>query len=116
MNIGKVLNTSIATVFFTLFLAITLPVFNNPDMSAFQAFVLTPVLMMLAGLGAMALFHGLDWARTCLRQAYHSSSGHSSQGDHKGPGNCLPARRTAKRTGKGTGNPVEDAGVGRWAA
>lgn len=113
MNTGKVLNTSIATVFFILFLTVTLPVFNNPDMSAFQAFVLTPILMMLAGLGALGLFHGLDRANTRLRDACHSPSRPSTRGDHTGSGKRFPAHDRGKRSGN---NPVHNTGDGRWAA
>ena len=103
MNIGKVLNTSIVIVSFSLFLAVTLPVFNNADMSSFQAFILTPVLMMVAALGAAGLFHFLDWAHARLLQV-----------NYRQPRDT--ARNTAKLPGADRDQPVKHADVGRWAA
>lgn len=116
MNIGKVLNTSIATVFFSLFLAVTLPVFNNPDMSAFQAFILTPALMMVAALGAAVLHHCLGWALARLYRADTSPSDHAAIGNTEVSGSCLTVGRVARRPGTGTDHPVENSGAGRWAA
>lgn len=116
MNTGKFLNSLIAIVSFSLFLAVTLPVFNNPDMSAFQAFILTPALMMVAALGAAVLHHCLDWALARLCRADNSPSDHAAIGKTDVSGSCLTVGRAARRPGTGTNHPVENPRVGRWAA
>lgn len=103
MNTGKILNSLIAIVSFSLFLAATLPVFNNPDMNAFQAFILTPALMMVAALGAAGLFHALDWAHARLLRVIYRQSRDT-------------ARNTTKLPGADRDPPVKHADVGRSPA
>ncbi|MCW8844507.1 MAG: hypothetical protein OQK99_01615 [Gammaproteobacteria bacterium] len=116
MNTGKILNSLIAIVSFSLFLAATLPVFNNPDMNAFQAFILTPALMMVAALGAAVLYHCLDWTLARLHQAANRPSDYVARGNTKGSGPCLPAGRAVQRLGTDTNQAAENSGGGRWAA
>jgi hypothetical protein len=59
-------------------LVTTLPVFHTSVMTPFQAFVMTPVLIMIAGLVALAVDHGLDMAFAKLSGATAGASENST--------------------------------------
>jgi hypothetical protein len=60
MNARKVMNGTLATLLFGWSMAAALPAFNQDVLSPFEAFVLTPVFLMLAALGAQGIYHALD--------------------------------------------------------
>jgi hypothetical protein len=60
MNARKVMNATLATLLFGWSMAAALPALNQDVLSPFEAFVLTPGLLMLATLAALGAYHGLD--------------------------------------------------------
>ncbi|MCJ7556221.1 MAG: hypothetical protein MUP90_04815 [Gammaproteobacteria bacterium] len=116
MNARKILNSTLSAVLFTGFLAATLPALNNPDMSPMQAYVWTPVLMMLAGLGGLALYQGLDWAHARLNKSLYKPSDHLIHEEKGVPGKCFAARRSEARAAREAKNAGHNTGLGRRAA
>lgn len=74
MNARTILNGTLSTVLFAWFLAATLPGMNTAGMSPFQAYVSTPLLMMLAGIGALTLFHALGCAQQWMMLTYRGAA------------------------------------------
>jgi hypothetical protein len=60
MNARKMLNGTLAAMLFAWSMAAALPALNNDVLSPFEAFVITPALLMLAALCAQGVYHGLD--------------------------------------------------------
>jgi hypothetical protein len=60
MNARKIMNGTLAALLFAWSMAAALPALNRDVLSPFEAFVLTPGLLMAAALAARGLYDGLD--------------------------------------------------------
>jgi hypothetical protein len=90
MNARKLINGTLTTLLFAWSMAATLPALNNEVLSPFEAFVLTPVLLMLASVGALAAYRGLERLEQRLSQALAARARRASEaGNIAGLGNCL---------------------------
>jgi hypothetical protein len=72
MNARTLLNGTLSALLAGWFVAATLPALNNEVLDPFQAFVATPVLLMLAAAGAVGAYRGLGWLQERLSQALAS--------------------------------------------
>ena len=69
MNARNLLNGTLSTLLSGWFVAATLPALNSEVLNPFEAFVATPVLLMLAAAGAVAAYRGLDRVQMRLSKA-----------------------------------------------
>ena len=114
MNIGKIFNGFVATILFTGLLAATLPSFFSPEMSPFQAYVLAPVLTLLAAMISAGLHHFLELGEQRIHQA-HQPCLNRADGDKTCSTQFPSSRRTGPRGGK-AGGLSQDTGHGQQAA
>lgn len=68
MNARTLLNGTLSTLLAGWFVAATLPALHNEVLDPFQAFVATPVLLMLAVAGAVGAYRGLGQLQERLSQ------------------------------------------------
>lgn len=99
MNARKVLVTLASSLLFGWFLHATLPAFNTPDMSAYQAFILTPFLIMLGGLGGLGIFQVLNCGARTLQKGFHG-----------GPTQCFSGERRSAQVKHLQGRAPLDSG------
>jgi len=69
MNARKIVNGTTSVVVFAWLLAAALPAMNDAVLDPFQAYVLTPLIMMMAALATLGLYRGLDRAQRRMIQA-----------------------------------------------
>jgi hypothetical protein len=72
MNAKTLLNGTLSALLSGWFVAATLPALNNEVLDPFQAFIATPVLLMLAAAGAVGAYRGLGRVQQNLSQALAS--------------------------------------------
>jgi hypothetical protein len=116
MNTKHIASRAISSLVFCGLLLTGLPAFSNPYMTAFQAFVLTPAVIILAALAAIALNHVLESALDHLGSARPAQSASpSARVGEAGPASCL-TRHRQRRTGTKATEQEKTAGTGRRAA
>ena len=90
MNARTLLNGTLSTLLAGWFVAATLPALNNEVLDPFQAFVATPVLLMLAAAGAVGAYRGLDRLQQRLSQGLAARGRCAREADSiTALGNCL---------------------------
>jgi hypothetical protein len=72
MNARTLLNGTLSTLLSGWFVAATLPALNNEVLDPFQAFIATPVLLMLAVVVGVGAYRGLGRLQERLSQALAS--------------------------------------------
>jgi hypothetical protein len=72
MNARTLLNGTLSALLSGWFVAATLPALNNDVLDPFQAFIATPVLLMLAAATGVGAYRGLDRIQQRLSQALAS--------------------------------------------
>jgi hypothetical protein len=68
-NTRSLINRGLSTAFTVCLLAASLPAVNSQVITPFEAFVLTPLLVMLAGLGGVATCRGLERVELWVHRA-----------------------------------------------
>ena len=68
MNARTLLNGTLSALLAGWFAAATLPALHNEVLDPFQAFIATPVLLMLAAAGAVGVYRGLGRLQERLSQ------------------------------------------------
>ena len=81
MNARTLLNGTLSTLIAGWFVAATLPAVHNEVLDPFQAFIATPVLLMLAVAGAVGAYRGLGWLQERLSQGLASRARCARQAD-----------------------------------
>jgi hypothetical protein len=94
MNARKVMNGTLAMLLFAWSMAATLPALNSEVLSPFEAFVLTPALLMLAAAGGLGAYRGLDRLERRLLQGLPRVTRERVQRDSEAAGldDCLTGR------------------------
>lgn len=80
MNARKIVNGTTSVVVFAWLLAAALPATNAAVLDPFQAYVMTPLIMMMAALATLGLYRALDRAqrrliKTCAAMANRPQQG-----------------------------------------
>jgi len=114
MNIVKIVSGAIATMLFAALLAVTLPGLFNPELGPFQAFVVAPVLMLLAAMISAGAHHVLELGEQRIHQA-HQPCLNRTDGD-KTFSIQSPSFGKTGPSGSKTGGVSHDPGHGQRAA
>jgi hypothetical protein len=81
MNARTLLNGTLSALLAGWFVAATLPALNNEVLDPFQAFIATPVLLMLAVVVGVGAYRGLGRLQERLSQALASRARCARQAD-----------------------------------